>query len=428
MADSSDVILARLLDLHPRFIDLRLDRILAFLDDLGGPQNKLPPVIHVAGTNGKGSVVACLRAILEAAGLRVHCYTSPHLVRFHERIVLAGLQIEESNLRELLDECEQVNAGRPITFFEIITAAAFLAFSREPADVVVLETGLGGRLDATNVVTKPLMSVLTPIDIDHEYFLGDTLEAIAAEKAAIIKPDVPAISSLQRPKAAGVLKDRAAEVGVKLDFQDENWSVSTVGQTMAVRVNGRRRVFAPPALEGDHQVRNAGLAVAALLTQDRIDIPDVAFNKGLRSVRWPGRFQKLKSGPLVDLLREGQSLWIDGGHNAAAAGAIVATLKTWRPTPIHLIVGMLKSRTRESFLKPLGTLDAPMTLVAIPDEENTWQAKALLREAEKLGLLARAADGFEAAVTEAARSVGPNGRILVCGSLFLCGHVLRNHA
>ena len=268
----------------------------------------------MAGTNGR-SVVACLRAILEAAGLRVHCYTSPHLVRFHERIVLAGLQIEEPT-----ESCS-TNANKSTRavhhFFEITTAAAFLAFSREPADVVVLETGLGGRLDATNVVTKPLMSVLTPIDIDHEYFLGDTLEAIAAEKAAIIKPDVPAISSLQRPKAAGVLKDRAAEVGVKLDFQDENWSVSTVGQTMAVRVNGRRRTFAPPALEGDHQTRTRALPA---LCPGPNRHSGRRLQQGLAVRPLAGAFSEVGPGPLVDLLRGGQSLWIDGGHNAAAAG------------------------------------------------------------------------------------------------------------
>lgn len=428
MVDQSDAILKRLLALHPKLIDLSLDRITTLLADLGNPQKKLPPVIHVAGTNGKGSVVAFMRAVLEAAGLAVHCYTSPHLVHFHERIRLAGTPIADDHLTALLEECENINAGRPITFFEITTAAAFLAFSREPADVVLLETGLGGRLDATNVIDKPALTVITPIDMDHEHFLGTTIEAIAAEKAGIIKPGVPCVSALQRPKAAKVLINKAEEQGADLLVQDRDWSVDRVGQAMVVQAQGRRRNLSLPNLIGDHQIRNAGLAIAALFTQKTIDIPGSAFNAGLTSADWPARMQHLESGALADLLGPDQELWLDGGHNRAAALAIHAQCKAWNDKPLHFVVGILKSRQPMDFLGVLAKLDAKATTLTIPGEENAWPAKSLSTAAIELDLEATTAESLEEAIKQASHTLGGPGRILVCGSLYLCGRALALNA
>src|SRR3954470_2330611 len=350
---SSDRVLSRLMQLHPKKIDLSLGRIEHLLDALGNPQERLPPAIHVAGTNGKGSTVATLRACLEAAGCRVHVYTSPHLVRFHERIRLAGELIEEEALLAFLEECEQANRGEPITFFEITTAAAFLAFSRTPADIVLLETGLGGRLDATNVLRRPAATAITPISLDHQAFLGDTVAAIAGEKAGILKPGAPAIIGPQPAEAEAVIERRAAAVDAPLFRWRREWHCEARGDGM--RYEGPRwQLDLPlPSLPGMHQIVNAGTAIACLEQLPQLSLPPAAIAAGLRQIDWPARMQRLRHGPLIDLLPAGWELWLDGGHNPAAGEVIAEVVRGWRDRPLDLIVGMLNTKDASGFLAPL---------------------------------------------------------------------------
>src|SRR5947208_5846265 len=315
----SDQVLSRLMQLHPKKIDLSLGRIERLLAALGNPQEHLPPAIHVAGTNGKGSTVATMRACLEAAGYRVHVYTSPHLVRFNERIRLAGELIEDEALIALLEECEQVNAGQPITFFEVATCAAFLAFSRIPADIALLETGLGGRLDTTNVVRRPAATAITPISLDHQAFLGDTIAAIAGEKAGILKPGAPAIIGPQPDAAQAVIEARAAALDAPLFRWHREWhceplsSLSRIagegaraqsaraGEGVGMRYEGPRwQLDLPlPSLPGAHQIVNAGTAIACLEQLPQFSLPPAAIADGLRHIDWPARMQRLRHGPLV---------------------------------------------------------------------------------------------------------------------------------
>src|SRR5947208_1337665 len=313
---TTDELLAELKALHPRRMDLSLGRIERLLAALGNPQDRLPPVIHIAGTNGKGSTVATLRACLEAAVYRVHVYTSPHLVRFHERIRLAGQLIKEDSLLALLEECERANAGAPITFFEITTAAAFLAFARVPADIVLLETGLGGRLDTTNVVRHPAVAAITPVSLDHQAFLGDTVAAIAGEKAGILKPGVPAVIGPQPDDAAGVIEARAAAIGAPLYRWQKEWRCDPQPPPAAGGMRyegGRWRLDLPlPALAGLHQTANAGTAIACLEQLSGFSLPASAISDGLRHIDWPARLQRLTRGPLVAMLPAGSELWLDG--------------------------------------------------------------------------------------------------------------------
>src|SRR5947208_3003629 len=316
---TTDELLAELKALHPRRMDLSLGRIERLLAALGNPQDRLPPVIHIAGTNGKGSTVATLRACLEAAVYRVHVYTSPHLVRFHERIRLAGQLIKEDSLLALLEECERANAGAPITFFEITTAAAFLAFARVPADIVLLETGLGGRLDTTNVVRRPAVTAITPVSLDHQAFLGDTVAAIAAEKAGILKPGVPSVIGPQPDDAASVIAARAAAIGAPLYRWRQEWRCDADSPAGMRYEGGRWRLdLPPPALAGPHQIANAGTAIACLEQLSDFSLPAAAPADGVRHIDWPARLQQLQRGPLFEMLRPGWELWLDGGHNPAA--------------------------------------------------------------------------------------------------------------
>lgn len=420
----SDLVLERLTRLHPKIIDLSLGRIETLLARLGHPEKNLAPVVHVAGTNGKGSVIAYLRAMLEAAGQRVQVYTSPHLVRFHERIRLCGPLIEEEHLLALLEECEQVNGGTPITYFEITTAAAFLAFARQPADILLLETGLGGRLDATNVIAQPRLNILTPVSIDHVQYLGGSLAEIAFEKAGILKPGVTAVVGPQRPEALAVIEARAAEIGAPLFVHGKDWQVETRAGAFAFQDTEGSMTFTAPSLLGEHQIENAGLAVAAAQQLADFGLDSTIEQRGLAVAQWPGRLQRLTEGALRARLPDSWDLWLDGGHNAAAGAALAETLATWDDRPLHLVVGMLNSKAAVDYLRPLAHLAQSIQCVAIPGEENTFTAEALVAEAAAAGAQAETATSVAAALDQIARDSSEAARVLICGSLYLAGRVL----
>ncbi len=425
----SDAVLDRLMSLHPKVIDLTLDRCERLLNRLGHPERSLPPVVHVAGTNGKGSVIAYMQASLEAAGKRVHVYTSPHLVWFHERIRLAGDLITDEDLTALLEECEEVNGGAPITFFEITTCAAFLAFTRVPADILILETGLGGRLDATNVVERPALTVITEISLDHQQFLGDTIEEIAGEKAGILKSRVPCVISRQAPEVEAVLLERASELNVPVSREGEDWTVRPLASGFTVLKDGTEQYLPRPALPGRHQIHNAGVAVEALATLPGFELSGPELARGLQMASWPARFQHLTAGPLVDTLPKGWGLWLDGGHNEAAAQIIADEVLSWRTLgdnrPLHLIFGMLNSKDPVAFLERLTDVAASVSTVLIPGEENALSAEELAGAAEEMGFKAAPASDAGAALRSI---IGEEGEepalVLICGSLYLAGCIL----
>ncbi len=425
----SDVILDRLTGLHPKLIDLSLGRVERLLENLDHPEDYLPPTIHVAGTNGKGSVLAYLRAMLEAAGNRVHVYTSPHLVRFHERIRLNGKLISEHDLAVHLEECEAANGGEPITFFEITTAAAYLAFARNPADVLLLEAGLGGRLDATNVIKKPKTTIITPISMDHRQFLGDELAGIAWEKAGIIKPGVPLVLAAQKREADAAIRARAEELRAPVYGEGSDWKVrDEEGQLVFEGATGRH-VLPLPNLTGKHQIGNAGTALAAFerFPSVRLDDPTVA--RGLTTTEWPARLQRLTDGPLAAMLSDGSELWLDGGHNPAA-GAMLAehARAAWTDRPLHIIGGMMNSKDALDFLLPLGAVASSFWGVVIPGEKNSLSATNVADAARRAGLDAHATADVTAALAEI-RALGDGPiRVLICGSLYLAGTVLASNA
>ncbi|MFV0410555.1 MAG: bifunctional folylpolyglutamate synthase/dihydrofolate synthase [Paracoccus sp. (in: a-proteobacteria)] len=422
--DHSDVILDRVMGLHPKIIDLSLDRMVRLLDDLGNPQDRLPPVIHIAGTNGKGSTLAMIRAGLEAAGKRVHAYTSPHLARFHERIHLAGELIPETELSAILTEIEDVNATRPITFFELTTAAAFLAFARHPADYTLLEVGLGGRLDATNVVNRPALTVITPVSIDHTQYLGETLPEIAGEKAGILKRSVPVIVALQQEPALEVIEDRAARLGAPVFAAGQQWNCTREADSMVFQDEDGLIDLPLPNLPGPHQIDNAGTAIASLR---QLGFGAAEARAAVTRAQWPARMQRLKSGPLVDLARaHGCDLWLDGGHNAAGGAAIAATLAGMAPRPTHLICGMLNTKDVAGYLRPLAEAAQSLTAVSIPGEPNTLPAETTCAAAQSVGMPASIAEDVGAAIAALAPA-HPGSRLLICGSLYLAGRVLRDN-
>ena len=415
MTPSSDAVLARLMALHPKVIDLSLDRMHRLLAALDHPERRLPPVVHVAGTNGKGSTVAMLRAGLEGAGARVHAYTSPHLARFHERIRLAGALIAEDALGDLLAECEAANGGVPITYFEITTCAAFLAFSRVPADWLLLEVGLGGRLDATNVV-DPALCVVTPVDLDHQAFLGDTLAAIAGEKAGILKRGVPAVIGPQPDEALDVIEAQARRVGSPLHAHGQDWHVGLERGRLIFRDEGGLMDLPPPVLPGPHQVCNAGMALAALRALGRAEGAEAAMTGAV----WPARMQRLTDHPLNRLAPEAE-LWLDGGHNPAAGRALAATLAGLPARPTHLVAGLLRTKDAAGFFAPLAEAVAGAHCVTVPGEPATLSAEETADAARGAGLDAEPSAGVEMAVAAC-----PSGaRVVICGSLYLAGHVLR---
>jgi dihydrofolate synthase / folylpolyglutamate synthase len=420
---TSDRVLERLGRLHPKLIDLSLGRVERLLAALGNPQDDLPPVVHVAGTKGKGSTVATMRACLEGAGYRVHAYISPHLVRFHERIRLAGRLIDEEALIALLEECERTNRDAPITFFEITTAAAFLAFARTPADIVLLEVGLGGRLDATNVVRRPLVTAITPVSLDHQAFLGDTVAAIAGEKAGILKPEVTAVIAPQPSEAAAVIEARAAAVSAPLYRARHEWRCEASGAGM--RYEGERwHLDLPlPSLIGGHQIVNAGTAIACLERLSGFDIPAEAIAGGLRHIDWPARLQLLRRGPLVDAVPPGWELWLDGGHNPLAGEILGDVAAGWHDRPLYIIVGMMNTKDAAGFIAPLAKHARALWTVTIPGEKNALPAEAIAAAGASVGLSAQTADSVLTAIRDIPVQDG-NGRVLICGSLYFAGKVL----
>ena len=430
-----DSILARLTALHPKRIDLSLDRVQRLLAALDHPEKKLPPAIHVAGTNGKGSTITFLRAILEAAGLRVHVYTSPHLVRFNERFRLGqageGKLVSDDELAAVMEECERANAGAPITVFEITTAAGLLLFSRHPADVLLLEVGLGGRLDATNVVDSVLATIITRISIDHIDFLGDTIEKIAAEKAGIIKRNVPAIVAAQPREALAVVERQAARLNAPLRIAGEDWTATEERGRLVYQDDAGLLDLPAPRLYGRHQFENAGLAIAALRAIDKFKLPPAAFEAGMVKADWPARLHRLAQGRLVDLAPAGSELWLDGGHNPDGGRAIAAALADLEERvsrPLVLIVGMLASKDCEGFLRNFAGLARRVIAVPVPGAEQGLAAEAVADAARAIGLPATSRDDLDEALEVVRKlDLDPPPRILITGSLYLAGDVLREN-
>lgn len=419
---TSDAILARMMALHPKIIDLTLDRVWRLLDVLDNPQNTIPPVIHIAGTNGKGSTQSMIRAGLEGAGKSVHAYTSPHLARFHERIRLAGDLISEDHLSTILDECYAKNGDVTITYFEITTCAAFLAFARTPADYTLLEVGLGGRLDATNVFAKPELTIITPVSIDHEQFLGDTLAKIATEKAGIIKRGVPCVVGPQPDEAMDVIEATAQRLGAPILAHGQHWHVWQEGGRLVYQDETGLLDLPLPALIGDHQVINAGAAIAALR---HLAADEAACEAAMRDAVWPARMQRLRTGPLVDIAPQTQ-LWLDGGHNAAAGAALAKVLADLPKHPTHLICGMLNTKDISGYLTPLAAQADSLTAVSIPEEANTLPGPVTQAAALAVGMNATCADTVADALG-AIVAHDAHARVLICGSLYLAGAVLREN-
>ena len=428
----SDAVLARLLTLHPKRIDLVLTRVERLLAALGHPELTLPPTIHVAGTNGKGSTCAYLRSMLEGEGFRVHVYTSPHLLRFHERIRIAGKLIDEDALSDLLEECEIANKGEPITFFEITTAAAFLAFARHPADALILEVGLGGRCDATNVIANPAAVCITSVALDHQEFLGDSIAAIAAEKAGIVKRGVPCIVGPQDEEARSVIVRRADQLNAPLAVWSEDFGAHEEHGRMVYQ-DGTGLLDLPlPRLIGRHQIANAAIAIATLRRMGPRWSKERAIEWGLKNVEWPGRLQRLLKGPLVDAAPQGAEIWLDGGHNphgGAAVAQSMADLEERAPKPLYLISGMLKTKDATGYFVPFRGLARHVTTVAIEGEAASLGAGALYDAVRNAGLEASPADDLiDAMMQVSAWSRARDGegppRILICGSLYLAGKVL----
>ena len=419
---TSDAILSRLMALHPKVIDLSLDRMHRLLAALGNPERAIPPVIHIAGTNGKGSTQAMIRAGLEAGGSRVHAYTSPHLAQFRERIRLAGTLIEDDALADLLAQVEAANDGQPITFFEITTAAAFLAFARTPADFTLLEVGLGGRLDATNVIDAPRLTVITPVSIDHTQYLGETLPLIAAEKAGIIKSRVPVIVGPQDDDALRVIEARAMGLSAPIVAHGQHWMIQPERDGMVFQDDHGLWDLPRPKLIGPHQVQNAGTALAALRA---LGATDAQARAAVTQAEWPARMQRLRHGPLVDLA-QGAELWLDGGHNPAGGQALAATLAAMPARPTHLVCGMLNTKDVAGYLRPLADHAASLTAIDIPGEPNTLPATQTADAARQVGMTAHVAQDAAQAVEQLVTR-HPGARILICGSLYLAGRILRDN-
>ncbi|MBA84382.1 bifunctional folylpolyglutamate synthase/dihydrofolate synthase [Thalassobius sp. S69A] len=419
---NSDVILNRMMALHPKVIDLTLDRMWRLLHALDDPQDRLPPVIHIAGTNGKGSTQAMIRAGLEAAGKTVHAYTSPHLARFHERIRLAGDLICENHLTAVLDECYAANDGENITYFEITTAAALLAFARTPADYTLLEVGLGGRLDATNVIARPALTIITPVSIDHEQFLGNTLAKIAAEKAGIIKRGIPCVVGPQQDEAMDVIEATAARLNAPLIAYGQHWHVYRERDRLIYQDETGLLDLPLPNLPGAHQIQNAGAAIAALR---HLGTDTTAAEAAVTQAHWPARMQRLQTGPLAETAPQAE-IWLDGGHNAAAGQALAAHLASLPKRDTYLICGMLNTKDIGGYLAPMAPHVSALHAVSIPGEANTLPAEKTADFATRNGINAQIAENTHSALRNIVQNT-PQARILICGSLYLAGAILREN-
>ncbi len=432
---SVDSILARLTALHPKRIDLSLGRIERLLAALGHPERKLPPVIHVAGTNGKGSTVAFLRAMLEAAGQRVHVYTSPHLVRFNERVRLGaageGRLVTDAEFIGALEECERANGGAAITVFEITTAAALLLFSRHAADILILEVGLGGRLDATNVVERPLATIITPVSVDHADFLGESLSQIAAEKAGIIKSGVPVFVSAQHRDAMEVIERQAARMKAPVRIAGEDWTATEERGRLVYQDDNGLIDLPAPKLYGRHQFENAGLAIATLRGLPDLKVPLGAFEDGMVKAEWPARMQRLGQGRLAELAPPGSELWLDGGHNPDGGRIIAAALADLEERvsrPLVLIVGMLTTKDNAGFLRNFAGLARKLIAVPVPAQEKGMAVEDLSAVAREAGLSATSRDDVASALDAVGKlELDPAPRILITGSLYLAGEVLKEN-
>jgi dihydrofolate synthase / folylpolyglutamate synthase len=422
-----DAILTRFAPLHPKKIDLSLGRIERLLGELGAPQKRLPPVVHVAGTNGKGSTIAFMRAALEAAGKRVHVYTSPHLVRFNERIRLAGKLVDDERLADVFDRCEQINDGKPITVFEITTAAALLLFSETPADYLLLEVGLGGRYDATNVIERPAASVIASISIDHVEFLGPTIEKIAYEKAGVLKRGVPAIVAEQDERALAVIEAEAEKVGAPLVLNGRDFSLREENGRLVFEDERGLIDLPPPRLPGRHQHGNAANALAALrVIEPRLSL--TALERGLTEAEWPARLQRLRSGKLVDLAPARAELWLDGGHNEDGGRVLAAAMADFEdqsPRPLVMICGTLATKDTAGFLRHFKGLAQELLAVPIAGEHAGRSAEDVAAFAANVGIEAAALPSVEGALRFlSARSWPTPPRVLITGSLYLAGAVL----
>jgi len=414
-----DAVVARLHALHPRAIDLSLGRLEDLLEKLDHPERLLPPVIHVAGTNGKGSTCAFVRACAEAAGLRVHVFTSPHLVRFNERIRIAGELVDDSVLADTLTEVEHLNDGAPITVFEVITAVAFELFAKAPAELCVLEVGLGGRLDATNVIPPAAAGAITSISFDHRDWLGETLPAIAYEKAGIIKPGMAVATGRQPAEVFSVLQAAADTAGGQLLARGRDWSAERTVAGLRYEDAGGRIELPAPSLPGPHQIDNAGIALAALRAS-RLKVPVAALAYGIGHAEWPARLQRL-TGHLAKTLPETWELWLDGGHNAGAGEVLAAHLAGWADRKLHLVVGMKRSKDAAGFLAPLLPHATSLWAVAEPGQHLAQPVEDIVAAS---GGLARVGPTVAAALAALPRSGAP-ARVLICGSLYLAGEVLK---
>jgi dihydrofolate synthase / folylpolyglutamate synthase len=415
-------IVARLHGLHPRLIDLSLDRLQALLAKLGHPELRLPPIIHVAGTNGKGSTCAFLRAMGEAAGMRVHVYTSPHLVHFNERIRIAGELVADADLIAAMEEVEHVNGAAPITVYEVITAVAFHLFAASPAELCVLEVGLGGRGDATNVIPPPAACAITSISLDHRELLGSTLDLIAREKAGIMKPGVPVVTGLQASEAGAVLDAEARRAGTPLLKRGRDWSIETAGTGLRFHDATGTIALPFPSLRGSHQYDNSGIAIAALRASG-LAIPNTAIATGIASAEWPGRLQQL-TGRLAARLPMGWELWLDGGHNPGGGAALAEHLSSWRDRPVHIVVGMKQAKDTAEFLRPLIPHAASLWAVAEPEQHNALPVEAIIAASNGV---AHPGPLVTDALDLIPRDGGP-ARVLICGSLYLLGEVLKQDA
>ena len=420
--DTSDAILNRMMALHPKIIDLTLDRMWRCLNAVGDPHLRVPPVIHVAGTNGKGSTQAMIRAGIEAAGQSAHAYTSPHLARFHERIRVAGEIISEDRLSAYLDEVYAANGGGSITYFEITTVAAFLAFAREKADWTLLEVGLGGRHDATNVIAEPALTIITKIDLDHQQFLGNTIPEIAFQKAGIIKRNVPVVVGPQHDAALEVIEKEAQRFGAPVLAYGQHWHVGQENGRMVYQDERGLLDLPLPNLRGPHQVGNAGMAIAALR---HLGFDEAACEGAVTSAYWPARMQRLREGPLVDRAKRAE-LWLDGGHNPAAGKALAETLEGLPKRPTHMICGMLSTKAVVGYLRPLAAHAETLHAVAIPGEAATLSAEDTAAATSDVGLETHVAASVSEAL-DAILSHTPDARVLICGSLYLAGAILREN-
>ncbi len=427
-----EAVLAAIANRRPTIIDLSLDRVHAALSRLGDPHKKLPPIFHVAGTNGKGSTVAFLRAILEQAGNRVHVYTSPHLVRFNERIVVAGAEISDAALINALQRTDAAMGEDMLTYFETTTCAAFLAFAETPADYAIVEVGLGGRLDATNVFEDVAAAVVTPVDLDHQQFLGNSLAGVAAEKAGIFKRRSPAVIAPQTPDAMSVLQDHARKAGADIFAFGEQWNVySEHGRLIYQDDNGLSDID-PPRLAGAHQIENAGAAIAAIRAAG-LDIDDATLSNGLTAAHWPARLHRLTSGPIVDAARaalgEEPELWLDGGHNPHAGRAVARTmadLEARSSKPLVMISGMQANKDAAGYFAPFSGLVRKVYCVAA-DHEGVMAPVEVCKAAASAGLSAQICATVEEALALACAQSNEPPRLLISGSLYLAGEILREN-